>query len=221
MKQWLILLQSWLVLWWILWASEDARYIKTSICKVWTSVLQTHSSTSTMVLSQFIQTINPFSETLGLVKVASIGLVVALLVKIIKTLTTPSPYQHIPGPKPSNSTLGMLDLIPNNSAQWCIWQTVGYLLDMHNPDDVDFHFKMTQRYGHVARLKAGIIGVRQQCIYRWTRKGTNSHSVVGWPLHIGSSGFAYNSRSWSKHFPRVGRIFGVSWHSFHPFPYKF
>ena len=70
-----------------------------------------------MVLSQFMQTINPFNETLGLVKAASIGLVVALLIKIIKSLTTPSPYQHIPGPKPSNSTLGILDLIPNNNAR--------------------------------------------------------------------------------------------------------
>ena len=65
-----------------------------------------------MVLSRLMRAINPFNETLGLVKAASIGLVVALLIKIIKSLTTSSPYQHISGPKPSNSTLGMLDLIP-------------------------------------------------------------------------------------------------------------
>ncbi|KAF9464293.1 cytochrome P450 [Collybia nuda] len=29
---------------------------------------------------------------------------------------------------------------------------------MHNPDDLDFHFKMTERYGHVARLHGGVIG---------------------------------------------------------------
>lgn len=40
---------------------------------------------------------------------------------------------------------------------------IGYLLDMHNPDDVDFHFKMTERHGHVARLKGGIIGVSLPC----------------------------------------------------------
>ena len=87
--------------------------------RYWEQLHETYSST-VMVLSQFMQTINPFNETLGLVKAASIGLVVALLIKIIKSLTTPSPYQHIPGPKPSNSTLGILDLIPNNNARWYI-----------------------------------------------------------------------------------------------------
>ncbi|KDR84663.1 hypothetical protein GALMADRAFT_55583 [Galerina marginata CBS 339.88] len=29
---------------------------------------------------------------------------------------------------------------------------------MHNPDDIDFHFKMTERHGHVARLKGGLFG---------------------------------------------------------------
>ena len=46
-----------------------------------------------------------------------------------------------------------------------IYFAAGYLVDMHNPDDVDFHFKMTERHGHVARLKGGIIGVSSLCIW--------------------------------------------------------
>ena len=65
---------------------------------------------------------------------------------------------------------------------------------------------MTKNFGLVARLKAGIIEVCSQwlCIHRLTSQVTDSElSVVGWPLHIGSSGFAYNSRSRSNHLPRV------------------
>jgi len=61
-----------------------------------------------MFLSQLMQTV---SESLGLVKAASIGLFVVLIFKIIKSLTTRSPYEHIAGPKPS-SMLGMPGLIP-------------------------------------------------------------------------------------------------------------
>jgi len=57
-----------------------------------------------MFLSQLMQT---FNDPLGLVKVASIGLLVVLILKFIKSLTTRSPYENIPGPKPS-SMLGML-----------------------------------------------------------------------------------------------------------------
>jgi len=67
-------------------------------------LLQKYVKFSTMLFSQLMQTLN---DPLGLVKVASIGLFVVLILKIIKSLTTRSPYEHIPGPKPS-SMLGML-----------------------------------------------------------------------------------------------------------------
>jgi len=66
---------------------------------------------STMCLFQFMQR---FNEPLGVVNVAAIGLFVMMVLKIIKSLTARSPYEHIPGPKPS-SMLGMTDLIPNNA----------------------------------------------------------------------------------------------------------
>jgi len=35
---------------------------------------------------------------------------------------------------------------------------LGYLLDLHDPDGLDLHLTMTQKYGHVARLGGGAIG---------------------------------------------------------------
>ncbi|PPR01291.1 hypothetical protein CVT24_006366 [Panaeolus cyanescens] len=80
------------------------------------------------------------SVTLGpLAKAALIGTIIVLITEVFKALTTRSPYEHIAGPKPSSSILG-------------------YLKDVHDTDNLDFHFTMTERYGHVARLKAGLIG---------------------------------------------------------------
>jgi hypothetical protein len=42
---------------------------------------------------------------------------------------------------------------------------LGYLLDLHNPDGLEWHFNMTEEYGHVARLKGGLIAVRH-CIVK-------------------------------------------------------
>ncbi|PPR01289.1 hypothetical protein CVT24_006364 [Panaeolus cyanescens] len=88
-----------------------------------------------------VSLIAPFSPggSLGsLAKAALIGLIIVLVTEVIKALTKRSPYENIPGPKPSSS--------------------LGYLLDMHDPNSLDFHFKMTERYGHVARLKGGLLG---------------------------------------------------------------
>ncbi|PPQ76505.1 hypothetical protein CVT24_010878 [Panaeolus cyanescens] len=74
-----------------------------------------------------------------LTKAALIGATIVLVTELFKRLTKRSPYENLPGPKPSSSTMG-------------------YILDMHDPDNVDFHFKMTERHGHVARLKGGILG---------------------------------------------------------------
>ncbi|RDB16544.1 hypothetical protein Hypma_002917 [Hypsizygus marmoreus] len=49
-----------------------------------------------------------------------------------------SPYEHIPGPAPSS--------------------LFGYLLDLYNPEGLGWHFQMTEKFGHVARLKGGIVG---------------------------------------------------------------
>jgi len=49
-----------------------------------------------------------------------------------------SPYKHIPGPKSSS--------------------ILGYLLDLHNPEGLDWHFQMIEKYGHVAKLDGGIMG---------------------------------------------------------------
>ncbi|KDR84606.1 hypothetical protein GALMADRAFT_237500 [Galerina marginata CBS 339.88] len=109
-----------------------------------------------------------------LVKAASVGLLVVLVLKFVKSLTTRSPYDHLPGPQPSS--------------------VFGYLLDMHNPDDIDFHFKMTERYGHVARLKGGLFGpdglyvsdplalhtilVRDQIIFRESNEFSGLFGVI-------------------------------------------
>ncbi|KAK7021429.1 cytochrome P450 [Favolaschia claudopus] len=48
------------------------------------------------------------------------------------------PYAYIPGPTPST--------------------VVGYLLDLHSPDALPWHFNVPEEYGHVARLKGGLAG---------------------------------------------------------------
>ncbi|KAF5368275.1 hypothetical protein D9615_010373 [Tricholomella constricta] len=49
-----------------------------------------------------------------------------------------SPYKHISGPKASSK--------------------LGYLLDLHNPEGLDWHFQMTEKHGHVAKLDGGLMG---------------------------------------------------------------
>ncbi|KAF7369928.1 hypothetical protein MSAN_00622300 [Mycena sanguinolenta] len=55
-----------------------------------------------------------------------------------KWMRTRKPYAFIPGPEPST--------------------VAGYILDLHSPDGLDFHLNMPEKYGHVARLKGGLIG---------------------------------------------------------------
>ncbi|KAF7370025.1 hypothetical protein MSAN_00632500 [Mycena sanguinolenta] len=55
-----------------------------------------------------------------------------------KWMRTRKPYAFIPGPEPST--------------------VAGYILDLHSPDALDFHFNMPEKYGHVARLKGGLVG---------------------------------------------------------------
>ncbi|PPR01290.1 hypothetical protein CVT24_006365 [Panaeolus cyanescens] len=94
-----------------------------------------------MTISQLLHSNLPFADgSLGpLAKAAFIGLSIVLVTEVFKALTKRSPYENIPGPEPSS-------------------RTMGYLVDMHDPDNLDFHFKMTERFGHVARLKGGLFG---------------------------------------------------------------
>ncbi|KAG6858555.1 hypothetical protein C0991_002510, partial [Blastosporella zonata] len=48
-----------------------------------------------------------------------------------------SPYQSLQGPKSSSR--------------------LGFLLDLHNPEGLDWHFEMTEKYGHVAKLDGGVM----------------------------------------------------------------
>ncbi|KAK7035049.1 cytochrome P450 [Favolaschia claudopus] len=55
-----------------------------------------------------------------------------------KWMKSKKPYAYIPGPTPST--------------------VVGYLLDLHSPDALPWHFNVPEEYGHVARLKGGLAG---------------------------------------------------------------
>ncbi|KAJ6592139.1 cytochrome P450 [Mycena vulgaris] len=51
---------------------------------------------------------------------------------------TKKPYAFIPGPTPSSA--------------------LGYLLDLHSPDAISWHLNMPEEFGHVARLRGGLVG---------------------------------------------------------------
>ncbi|KAJ7227722.1 cytochrome P450 [Mycena haematopus] len=55
-----------------------------------------------------------------------------------KWIKARKPYAFIPGPDPSS--------------------VAGYLLDLHSPDALGWHLNMPGKYGHVARLKGGLVG---------------------------------------------------------------
>ncbi|PPQ73814.1 hypothetical protein CVT26_012155 [Gymnopilus dilepis] len=109
----------------------------------------------------------------AIVKAFLVGVLVVLVMKLIKSLTERSPYEYIPGPEPSSA--------------------FGYLLDMHKPDNLDFHFNMTERYGHVARLKGGLFGI----------------ASVGWAVHLRPFGVEFHTHSRSEYFSRVHGILWV------------
>lgn len=92
----------------------------------------------------------------AIAKAFLVGVLVVLVMKIIKSLTERSPYEYIPGPEPSSAFGEFCDIFLHHRVKKL---NPGYLLDMHKPDNLDFHFNMTERYGHVARLKGGLFGV--------------------------------------------------------------
>ncbi|KAJ7103857.1 cytochrome P450 [Mycena epipterygia] len=55
-----------------------------------------------------------------------------------KWMKTKKPYAFIPGPTPSSA--------------------IGYLLDIHSPDGLGWHLNIPEEFGHVARLKGGLLG---------------------------------------------------------------
>ncbi|KAJ6590229.1 cytochrome P450 [Mycena sp. CBHHK59/15] len=57
---------------------------------------------------------------------------------IRRWLKAKKPYANIPGPEPTSA--------------------IGYLLDLHSPDALGWHFNMPEEFGHVARLKGGLLG---------------------------------------------------------------
>ncbi|KAF7351916.1 hypothetical protein MVEN_01153400 [Mycena venus] len=77
------------------------------------------------------------SVTTPLTTVALVGIVAAIAISYFQRwMRTRKPYAFIPGPDPSS--------------------VAGYLLDLHNPDGLSWHYNMPEKYGHVARLKGGL-----------------------------------------------------------------
>ncbi|KAK6969689.1 cytochrome P450 [Favolaschia claudopus] len=74
----------------------------------------------------------------GLSSSSVFPLLTAACAAIFAAMKSKTPYAYIPGPTPST--------------------VVGYLLDLHSPDALPWHFNMPEEYGHVARLKGGLVG---------------------------------------------------------------
>ncbi|KAJ7897702.1 hypothetical protein B0H14DRAFT_2557683 [Mycena olivaceomarginata] len=63
----------------------------------------------------------------------------------------------------------------------------GYLLDLHNPDGLGWHYSMPEKYGHVARLKGGLFGRRVLWGWNWQPSASNSpelHAVELFPKSL-------------------------------------
>lgn len=91
----------------------------------------------------------------------------ALGIMLFRRWCRRSPYEHIPGP-PRSSMIGTMRPPGPTLSESLIATPPGYLLDLHNPDGLGWHFQMTEKYGHVARLRGGVIGVSALLI-RWIR----------------------------------------------------
>ena len=88
----------------------------------------------------------------------ALGLVTSLVVlDVIKKVFRTSPYAHIPGPSFS-SFLGTFFL--SILSYFTLTPRQGYLPTLHSETSLfDFHYPITERYGHIARLKGGLFGV--------------------------------------------------------------
>ncbi|KAG6831064.1 hypothetical protein H0H92_012987 [Tricholoma furcatifolium] len=65
-------------------------------------------------------------------------IIILLLVLSVLRSRRKSPYYFLPGPKASSK--------------------LGFLLDLHNPEGLQWHLEMIQKYGHVAKLDGGLVG---------------------------------------------------------------
>ncbi|KAJ8086661.1 hypothetical protein PM082_005484 [Marasmius tenuissimus] len=95
-----------------------------------------------------------------------LGLVTSLVVlDVIKKFFRASSYAHIPGPS-FNSLLGIvLYSLPRLNADFVV-RHQGYLPTLHSETSLfDLHYPMTERYGHIARLKGGLFGLQKDALY--------------------------------------------------------
>ncbi|KAL0563950.1 hypothetical protein V5O48_018108, partial [Marasmius crinis-equi] len=77
----------------------------------------------------------------------ALGLVTSLVVvDVIKKAFGSSSYAHIPGPSVSS--------------------LLGYLPTLHSEESLfSFHYPITEKYGHIARLKGGLFGIQKDALY--------------------------------------------------------
>ncbi|TFY70744.1 hypothetical protein EVG20_g2276 [Dentipellis fragilis] len=81
----------------------------------------------------------------GVFAVAAICFI-PLVVSLLQRLRHRSPYEFLPGP-PLKSLLG-------------------YLPELHSETSLkDYHYTMTEKYGHVSRLKGGFFGLQKDALY--------------------------------------------------------
>ncbi|KAF5368263.1 hypothetical protein D9615_010366 [Tricholomella constricta] len=91
-----------------------------------------------MPFTTFLPGLKELLPPLGLPTACALVAFSLICYKIIGRWRRSSPYQHISGPKASSK--------------------LGYLLDLHNPDGLNWHFQITEKYGHVAKLDGGLMG---------------------------------------------------------------
>ncbi|KAJ6511636.1 cytochrome P450 [Mycena vulgaris] len=132
----------------------------------------------------------------------ALGFVAIATSSLKKWMQKKKPYAFIPGPQPSTA--------------------IGYLLDLHSPDALGWHFNMPEEFGHVARLKGGIIGadalyitdpaalnsilVRQQA---WFPESTEFAGLFG-VIHCGDGVASVQGREHKKQRKHMDVLFTAS-----------
>ncbi|KAK7060606.1 hypothetical protein VNI00_001372 [Paramarasmius palmivorus] len=87
-----------------------------------------------------------FANTSATLKTGLALILTWIIVDITRSFFQRSPYAHLPGP-PKTSQLG-------------------YLPELHSEESLfDFHYPMTEKYGHVARLQGGFFGLQRDALY--------------------------------------------------------
>ncbi|THU94004.1 cytochrome P450 [Dendrothele bispora CBS 962.96] len=87
-----------------------------------------------------------FASTSPALRAGLLIILTWILLDITRKLFRKSPYAHLPGP-PRKSQLG-------------------YLPELHSEESLfDFHYPMTEKYGHVSRLRGGFYGLQRDALY--------------------------------------------------------